>query len=133
MPDPSLMDLDTERDAVVKELTRQCGDGRLTLDELEDRIAEAYVAEDRAALGHVLRDLPVRRVAEPVAAPAPTGARPASSARVDTRRNDHAHRAGLAPIFVIGGFVALFNGMLLLAIILWFVVPKLVLPKLCRA
>lgn len=49
---------DSERDAVVRELTRHCGDGRLTLDELEQRVGEAYEATTRGELAHALRELP---------------------------------------------------------------------------
>lgn len=50
--------LTDQREQIVRELTRHCGDGRLTLDELEERIDEAYAAEDLEALRHVLRELP---------------------------------------------------------------------------
>jgi hypothetical protein len=49
---------DQDRDRVVRDLTRHCGDGRLTLDELEDRIAEAYEATTRLELELALRELP---------------------------------------------------------------------------
>jgi hypothetical protein len=49
---------DAERDAAVKLLTRHCGDGRITLDELEDRIGEVYAATTPADLRHALRELP---------------------------------------------------------------------------
>lgn len=49
---------DADRERVVRDLTKHCGDGRLTLDELEDRIAEAYAAATRAELDHAVRELP---------------------------------------------------------------------------
>ena len=51
---------EADRDRVVRELTRHCGDGRLTLDELEERIAEAYAASTADELQHSLRQLPVQ-------------------------------------------------------------------------
>jgi hypothetical protein len=60
---------DEQREQVVRDLTRHCGDGRLTLDELEDRIAEAYAAVSSAELDHALRDLP--RSASPAPRPMP--------------------------------------------------------------
>ena len=49
---------DAERDRTVKALTRHCGDGRLTLDELEQRIELAFAAETSAELMELVRDLP---------------------------------------------------------------------------
>jgi hypothetical protein len=63
----AVADLDGERDRVVRELTRHCGDGRLTLDELEDRIAEAYAATTRTELDHALREMPKPAVITPPA------------------------------------------------------------------
>ena len=49
---------DAERQRVVDELTRHCADGRLTLEEAEERMGEAWAARTRADLAAVLRDLP---------------------------------------------------------------------------
>lgn len=49
---------DADRERVVRDLTKHCGDGRLTLDELEQRIAEAYAAATVKDLEHVVRELP---------------------------------------------------------------------------
>jgi hypothetical protein len=49
---------DSEREAAVRDLTRHCGDGRLTLDELEGRVEEVYAATTRAELRLALRELP---------------------------------------------------------------------------
>lgn len=49
---------DADRERVVRDLTKHCGDGRLTLDELEQRIAEAYSAATVADLEHAVRELP---------------------------------------------------------------------------
>jgi hypothetical protein len=72
---------DADRDRVVRDLTRHCGDGRLTLDELEERIAEAYAAATTADLEHALRDLPRQpatvRATRPAAAAATSRSTPA--------------------------------------------------------
>lgn len=73
---------DTEREAVVRELTRHCGDGRLTLDELEERVGEAWTATTRAELRHALRELPSFRP------------QPAAPVR-PVRRTDHPHVAAV--------------------------------------
>jgi hypothetical protein len=49
---------DVEREQAVRDLSRHCGDGRLTLDELEERIAEVYAASNVAEIEHALRELP---------------------------------------------------------------------------
>jgi hypothetical protein len=49
---------DDQRDRVVRDLTKHCGDGRLTLDELEERVAEVYAATTIADIEHALRELP---------------------------------------------------------------------------
>jgi hypothetical protein len=49
---------ESERDRTVKALTRHCGDGRITLDELEERIERAFAAQTSAELHELVRDLP---------------------------------------------------------------------------
>ena len=49
---------DGDRDRAVSELTRHCGDGRLTLEELEHRITEVYAAVTKAELAIAMRELP---------------------------------------------------------------------------
>ena len=75
---------DADRDRVVRDLTRHCGDGRLTLDELEERIAEAYAAVTVADLDHALRDLPKQAPLPPMASKpviAPVATRPTPAPR----------------------------------------------------
>jgi hypothetical protein len=50
---------DTEREAVAEQLRVAAGDGRLGLDELEDRITAVYSAKTYAELEPITRDLPV--------------------------------------------------------------------------
>jgi len=49
---------DAERDAVIEKLRRHTADGRLTMSEFEDRVAEALAARTRGELAPVLRELP---------------------------------------------------------------------------
>ena len=61
---------DAEREQVVRDLTKHCGDGRLTLDELEQRIAEVYAATSKTELQLAVRELPRAPVrVKPSAAP----------------------------------------------------------------
>jgi len=139
------------REQAIRDLTRHCGDGRLTLDELDDRIAEVHAATTDAEIQHALRELPP--IDEPVQAESPTATTTehewvAPDAVLDpptpSVHRHHGPISGLKAsergslertlrtVWVIGGFVALFNGLFWLAIILWFVLPKLVLPNLRR-
>jgi hypothetical protein len=122
------------RDQAIRDLTRHCGDGRLTLDELEDRIEEVYAAETDAEIAHALRDLPRTVAPAPkVDAPQPVVARPhVSHAPARSRERSNQLERTLKTVWCVSGFVALFNGLFWLALILWFVLPKLVLPNLRR-
>jgi hypothetical protein len=96
---------DAERDDVVHQLSRHTGDGRLTLDEFEERVDRALNARTRGDLDRTLLGLPRARA----------GA---------ARRSDFAHR--LRPVLTLA--------LIALAIvtagawILWIVVPFV----LCR-
>src|SRR3954454_21074366 len=57
------------QEQAIRDLTRHCGDGRLTLDELEERIDEVNRATTDEEIRHALRELPVV-AGEPVTAPA---------------------------------------------------------------
>src|ERR1700761_1282126 len=65
VPDGELRVSDSERDATLQLLSGQAAEGRLTLDELEERAGQALSAKTRADLATVTRDLP--------ADPAPAG------------------------------------------------------------
>jgi hypothetical protein len=49
---------DADRDAVAAQLREHYADGRLTLDELNERLDQAFAAKTRADLDVVMRDLP---------------------------------------------------------------------------
>ncbi|HEX8119644.1 MAG TPA: DUF1707 domain-containing protein [Solirubrobacteraceae bacterium] len=51
---------DAERDAVVSDLRAHAADGRLSVEELDERVATALAARTRADLAPVLADLPRR-------------------------------------------------------------------------
>jgi Domain of unknown function (DUF1707) len=60
VPDPSQLRVaDADREQVVDELRDHAAAGRLTSEELEDRIGDAYGARTRADLDAVRADLPV--------------------------------------------------------------------------
>src|SRR5207302_7330661 len=49
---------DADREAVAAQLREHYADGRLTLEELNERLDEAFAAKTRADLNTVMRDLP---------------------------------------------------------------------------
>lgn len=49
---------DAERDAVVERLRRALGQGRLTMEEYDGRVAAAYAAKTRGELAPLTQDLP---------------------------------------------------------------------------
>lgn len=80
-----------EREIVVRRLNDAFGEGRLDLNELDQRIAEAYAAKTMGDLRPLLADLPLpsgRPV--PVSRPAaPTPPRPAPLISTDNRAVQH--------------------------------------------
>jgi hypothetical protein len=71
VPEGELRVSDSERDATLQTLSQQAAEGRLTLDELEERASQALVAKTRDDLATVTRDLP----AEPPSGPRKTPVR----------------------------------------------------------
>jgi Domain of unknown function (DUF1707) len=55
---------DADREAIAAQLREHYADGRLTLDELNERLDQTFAAKTRADLNVVLRDLP--HVAQPL-------------------------------------------------------------------
>lgn len=98
---------DAERNDVIAQLSRHTGDGRLTLEEFEQRVEEALNARTSGDLDTTLRGLPA-----------------APPARGTDRRGDirAAYRA-LAPLLLVVLAVAAIGPW-----VLWFVVPM----AMCR-
>jgi hypothetical protein len=62
---PAVRASDAERDHTVELLRRHAGEGRLTHEELAERIDRAYLAGTRADLDALTADLPASRALEP--------------------------------------------------------------------
>jgi hypothetical protein len=62
---------DADRDAVAAQLREHYADGRLTLEELNERLDQAFAAKTKADLSTVMRDLP--QVPRPAAGMPPGG------------------------------------------------------------
>ncbi len=98
---------DAERDTAASELGDHYAAGRLTLDELRERIGLVLSARTHGQLGRVMRDLPsARREPPPLAAPAAGEPLLSGAGR----------RAGAAPSHD-GRLAAI--GLLLLAMLIW--------------
>jgi hypothetical protein len=86
---------DIERQRAVEELRRHCTAGRLDVDEYAQRIEQVLSATTLEEIDHVLADLPMVRIADPMGSTSsrPTGAitpagddpAPAAGRRVSTR------------------------------------------------
>jgi hypothetical protein len=86
---------DSDRDQVAAILREAAGDGRLTLDELDERLSAVYAAKTYAELQPITRDLPTG------ATPAPTPAQPPAAAGAYTFGGEPTSKAGVA---IMGGF-----------------------------
>jgi hypothetical protein len=58
-PHPELRASDDDRERTADTLRRAAGDGRLTMDELDDRLQEAYASRTRAELERLVADVVV--------------------------------------------------------------------------
>jgi len=86
---------DHDRDRVAEVLREAAGDGRLSLDELDERLGAVYSAKTYGELEPITRDLPIG------AAPAPPAV--ASSARPAAERIGGAPTSSFA-VGIMGGF-----------------------------
>jgi hypothetical protein len=76
MPDPNLRAADSDREAVAAALGRALSDGRLTVEEYDERLAKAYAAKTYGELDPLTTDLPpsaTARAAAEAPRPAPAG------------------------------------------------------------
>jgi hypothetical protein len=149
--------LETQRDLVVRELTRHCGEGRLTLDELEDRIEAAFAATSVDDLRDLVSDLPgggssfdtededdaedePLHVSEASTLSLPPVPRPSLPPLPRPHHGHHPDKRVGPPDWAklvstacgIGGVILLFNGMFWIAILVWFVVPGLLIHDRTR-
>jgi hypothetical protein len=71
---------DTDRERVADQLREAAGHGRLTMDELDERLERTYTAKTYAELEPLTRDLPATGTAMPL--PTPAGATGTGVARI---------------------------------------------------
>jgi hypothetical protein len=78
---------DADRDVASEFLRRHFAEGRLTLDEMEDRLAVVYSAKTGADLAGIFDDLPAETAVEPATSSGPpVRPRPPSRALADQLR-----------------------------------------------
>src|SRR5215472_4113775 len=86
---------DADRERIADILRQAAGDGRLTMEELDERLDSVYAAKTYAELEPITKDLPAAGTAHPpVAAPVPAG----DLSRVGGEPTSH------AAIAIMGGF-----------------------------
>ena len=121
---------DAEREAVAAQLREHYADGRLTLEELNDRLDQTFAAKTKAELSTVMRDLPQAAAGVPYggtawqgpAWPGPMATRPGQddgngwgssqgSQRSCGSRGTFAPMMGMVWLFVILGSIFLFGGL----------------------
>jgi hypothetical protein len=108
MPSPELRASDADRQVVVTDLQRHYADGRLTTEELRERIGQAMAARTYADLDGLQRDLPRTAVSNPVTAtgrPVIVAASNSSPTLADCRQGFRAHALSYAS--VISGLIVI--------------------------
>jgi hypothetical protein len=84
---PDLRASDAERDATIERLRDAAGEGRLTLEELTDRIEGAAQARTRGELDTLVRDLPTAGTSPAARPPLPAAPVKQTSVFGDVRRS----------------------------------------------
>ncbi len=99
VPEPgNLRASDADRERVADILREAAGDGRLTMEELDERLDAVYAAKTYAELEPITRDLPAAGTAHvPAPAPAPAGA-PDRTGRFGGEPTSH------NAVAILGGF-----------------------------
>lgn len=106
---PHLMRVgDAERDAAAADLSDHFVAGRLTLDELNERLGAVFAAKTHGQLGRALVDLPALR--PPVRLPEPVGFPPPRRARRDTP-SDRAGRFAALSLLILAMMIWLFTAL----------------------
>jgi hypothetical protein len=99
VPEPrNLRASDADRERVANVLREAAGDGRLTMDELDERLDAVYAAKTYAELEPITHDLPAS------GSPAPPGPAPAPSAAGAPARYYGAEATSHGAVAIMGGF-----------------------------
>ncbi|HEY1623549.1 MAG TPA: DUF1707 domain-containing protein [Streptosporangiaceae bacterium] len=97
---------DAEREATASQLREHYADGRITLDELNERLDQAFAAKTRTDLNAVMRDLPIAPMTPRPVVPLP-GPRSSGSGSSGSGSRGFAFMAPMFALFwlclVLGG------------------------------
>ena len=103
---------DMERDAAAQELGDHFAAGRLTIEELHDRLSLVLSAQTKGQLTRVMADLPATRQARSGVAQAPEASVMATSASQEQDARDTAGRVGAVALLLIAVLIWLFTALL---------------------
>ena len=109
---PELLASDADREHIAALLRHHSLEGRLTHDDLDERLGETYGARTIGQLWQTLRDLPVERAAAPVPHPAPQGNSTAGKMVVWTLVGVAAVTVAPVAVALVFGLVAALLGVL---------------------
>jgi Domain of unknown function (DUF1707) len=100
MPEPHLRAADADRAAVADVLGQHMSAGRLTVDEYDERLAQAYAAKTYGELERLTADLPAGR---PAARPAPRSpaTAPSTAGRDAWVHDPHSWRAWVTTSLIV--------------------------------
>jgi hypothetical protein len=102
VPDPNVRASDADRERIVEQLRQHTSEGRLTMDEFEQRMSAAYEAKTYGDLSQLTRDLPVDLGARSRGA---AGASPWQRPSAATAGAGGTGTTGLAPGDVVGALI----------------------------
>lgn len=111
-PTSSLRLSDADRDRAVAELSEHFQAGRLTTDELDDRVGRALQARSAADLAPLFADLPRKQSAVTGAVPRPASSAPSRSALVPVVP------IAILAVIALGGFLSGHPALIVLAPVL---------------
>ncbi len=109
---PELLASDADREHIAALLRHHSLAGRLTHDDLEERLGETYGARTIGQLWHALRELPVQRAVAPAPRPLPQGSSTAGKVAVWTLVGVAAVTVAPVAVAVVFGLVAALVGVL---------------------
>ena len=110
---PELLASDDDREHIAALLRHHSLAGRLTHEDLDERLGETYAARTIGQLWHAIRELPVQRAAAPVPRPLPQGNSTAGKVAVWTLVGVGAITVAPVAVAVVFGLVAALAGVLL--------------------
>src|SRR3974390_3548083 len=95
VPDPQHRASDADRERVADVLREAAGDGRLTMEELDERLDAVYAAKTYAELEPITKDLPLSGTSH---VPPPAGVRAGDIHRIGGEPSSH------GAVAILGGF-----------------------------